>query len=160
MTTARPLPQSPPPEGTWADRTDWLISSIDEAVAVRGAARNLVGPESAADPTQPVFASTRARVEVTMGELVVNGLRHGGQPVRASLSRGEDGWLLVVSDPATGRPPLVTSTPNGVATGGLGVRLVVAIATTAGWYTDGDEKHVWALIGDQPPPHLLTALEP
>jgi hypothetical protein len=158
MNIVRPLPQAPIPPGSWGARTDWQVSSLDEAFAVRDAARDLVGPGAPESPQDPVYASVGARVELTIGELVMNGLRHGGPPVQASLLRGRDGWLVVVADGAAALPPLLSEVAPEKVQGKLGIRLVVALATSAGWYAADGGKHVWALLADEPSDRLLTAL--
>jgi hypothetical protein len=160
MAITRPLSESLPPGGTWQRRADWTIASVHDAITVRNAACEIVGPDDAAAAAAALseLTSLSGRVQAAMGELVANGLHHGGPPVLATLSRGTTGWLLVVSDAAVESPPIVATEPVGTAKGGLGLRLVVSMATAAGWYTDDTRKHVWALIGDQPPSHLLAAL--
>jgi anti-sigma regulatory factor (Ser/Thr protein kinase) len=164
MSTALPLPEASWPEQVWREPVRWSVAGIDEAFAVRTAAGELVGLEDALDqPSLTVYASARARVEATLGELVVNGLRHGGSLVQVSLARGPDGWLIVVTDSAADRPPrpvaTVDETPDAASfetpSGGLGLPMVAGLATAAGWFAENDSKHVWALITDVPPPHLL-----
>jgi hypothetical protein len=169
-----PLTRSSPPAGTWRARAEWTVSSPEEVFAVREAALAMLGEtadrRATPDPARPVFSDVGARLQAAMGELVANGLRHGGPPVRASLARGRTGWLLTVSDSATGKPPLLRKMSISVAegagpdadalTGGFGIRMVVALATRTGWYVTDDVKHVWAQIDDEPPPHLMQILEP
>jgi len=48
------------------------------------------------------------RLLLAFEELVSNGLRHGGTPVRAVLSATDTGWLLEVSDAAR-EPTMATA---------------------------------------------------
>jgi anti-sigma regulatory factor (Ser/Thr protein kinase) len=164
MTTELPLPEAFWPEGGWLEPVRWQVHTLDEAFTVQAAAGELVGPQDSFDEHEPrvaVYASARARVETAMGELVVNGLRHGGPQVRASLARGPGQWLIVVTDaarpPHVGEFPAATTSkpPSAVATGGLGLPMVIGLSTTAGWFTEDHRTHVWALITDVPPSRLL-----
>jgi two-component sensor histidine kinase len=158
-----------PAAADWDVRINWHISSHEQASAARAAAAEFVhvNPEherardlDLADRSADrlVFAATSERLRSTFGELLTNGLRHGDPPVRATLSRGENAWLLDVCDAATERPPRISPVSTGQTRGGLGLRLVTSLAASAGWYTDETGKHVWALIGDEAPAHLIAAL--
>jgi hypothetical protein len=166
MATELPLPKASWPAGDWQEPVRWHVRTLDEAFTVRAAAGEFVCPEDTFDTDQHparVYASARARVESTMGELVVNGLRHGGPQVRASLTRGPGRWLIVVTDAPADRSsrigaPLAATTgtpPFALPTGGLGLPMVVGLATTAGWFSENNRTHVWAVITDVPPSHLL-----
>jgi hypothetical protein len=154
-----PFVRSMPPSGAWEEILSWDISSNDEAAAVRGAAATLIGSDHDNDSERPVFAASGARVETVLGELIANGLRHGEPPVHASLSRAGGAWLLVVSDAATEHPPQLRPEFSGpTRNGGLGLRLVLSLAADVGWHADDTSKHVWALIGDEAPAHLIATL--
>jgi hypothetical protein len=157
MRIGRLLSHSPLPDGSWLQCTRWHISSIEGAYAARATARDLVAGEVGADAGRPMLSSAPSRVEHVMGELAVNAVRHGAPPVQASLSRSGTGWLIVVSDTATEPFPAVNGPETLATTGGLGIRLVLLIATTSGWYGDDSSKHIWALVGDEPPAHLIDA---
>jgi hypothetical protein len=155
------------PAGYWDRRCEWPVSSVPDAVTARSRARAVVAagePDPAAVPaaqpaTRPVFASATARVEMVLGELIVNGLKHGGSPVTASLSRGERGWMLEVADPAVDAVPAPAGPGADPADpGGLGLRLTIALAEAVGWYTEGERKYVWAMVPDEPPARLLATL--
>ncbi|GLY31793.1 ATP-binding protein [Kineosporia sp. NBRC 101731] len=160
--SAAVLTQARPPAGFWAQRLDWEIDSFDGSVEARTQARDAVaaagGSGHASHPSGHVFSAASERVAMTMGELTVNGLRHGGPPVTASLSRGPQGWLLVVADKAADRVPV----PPGAdltAVGGLGLRLVISMSVEVGWCVEKDRKLVWALVGDMPSPSLMHRLD-
>ena len=164
--TATVLDRRRPP-GSWTRRGEFPISGIDEAMKVREAVRDAVAErEAAADPDEPLFSSPSARAETALGELLLNGLRHGRGPVRAALFRGSAadgraGWLLEVSDTAVDDvPEVLPPIPAGASPtpGGLGLPLALSLATEVGWYVEGDAKHVWALIEDRAPDHLVDAL--
>ena len=55
------------------------------------------------------------------------------------------GWLLVVSDASTERPPS-PAVDRDPATGGLGLYLVARLATAHGWIAASGRKHVWACL--------------
>lgn len=78
-------------------------------------------------------------VELVMGELVINALRHGlaehttpsGQPVRIVLALTRESLLCVVTDPSEDRPA-----PRDVdfsAEGGRGLRVVEGLSHKWGW---------------------------
>jgi anti-sigma regulatory factor (Ser/Thr protein kinase) len=98
------------------------------------------------------------RLLLAFEELVSNGLRHGGTPVRAVLTTTDTGWLLEVSDAAGDSPP-VPAVGRDAALGGLGLYLVAQMSTAHGWTVDAEgRKVVWARIdveptdGDDAPP--------
>ncbi|GAA3612515.1 hypothetical protein GCM10022223_30760 [Kineosporia mesophila] len=160
--SAAVLTEGRPPSGFWAQRLDWEIDSFGSSVEARTQARDAVAAagESVhpAHPSGHVFSAASERVELTMGELTVNGLRHGGPPVTASLSRGTQGWLLVVTDQAADRVPVPPGT-DLTAVGGLGLRLVLSMAVEVGWCVEEDRKLVWALVADAPSPGLVHRLD-
>ncbi|MBT0771903.1 hypothetical protein KIH74_23380 [Kineosporia sp. J2-2] len=159
--TGAVLTRGRPPVGFWAQRLDWDIDTVDGSVRARTQARDAVAAgeaHHAAHASGHLFAAASERVAMTMGELTVNGLRHGEPPVAASLSRGTRGWLLVVSDAATDRVPSAPGSDLSVA-GGLGLRLVLTMSAEAGWCVERGRKLVWALIGDAPPRPLVSRLD-
>ncbi|GAB3268458.1 ATP-binding protein [Kineosporia babensis] len=151
-----------PPIGFWAQRLDWDIDTVDSSVLARTEARSAVAAAGeshhAAHPSGHVFAAASERVAMTMGELTTNGLRHAEPPVTASLSRGNRGWLLVVSDGSVSRVPAAPG-QDITAVGGLGLRLVMSMSLEVGWCLERGRKLVWALIGDTPPKSMLATLD-
>jgi len=86
------------------------------------------------------------RLLLTFEELTSNGLRHGRPPVRVTVSQGDDGWLIDVTDAATDRTP-TPAVGRDPAHGGLGLYLVARLAAAHGWWNEaGRRKHVWALV--------------
>ncbi|GLY18314.1 ATP-binding protein [Kineosporia rhizophila] len=160
--SAATLAEGRPPIGFWAQRLDWVIDSVEGSVRARDEARNAVAAagesHNAAHPSGHVFSAASERVAMTMGELTINGLRHGRSPVSASLSRGSRGWLLVVSDAAVDRIP-ASPGPDVNAVGGLGLRLISSMALEMGWCLERGRKLVWALVADAPPQRMIAVLD-
>ena len=156
------LVEGRPPIGFWAQRLDWGIDSVESSVRARDEARSAVAAAGeshhAAHPSGHVFSAASERVAMTMGELTLNGLRHGRPPISASLSRGSRGWLLVVSDAAVDRIP-ASPGPDLNAVGGLGLRLVSSMALEMGWCLERGRKLVWALVADAPPQRMIALLD-
>jgi serine phosphatase RsbU (regulator of sigma subunit)/anti-sigma regulatory factor (Ser/Thr protein kinase) len=86
------------------------------------------------------------RLLLAVEELVSNALRHGGTPVRATVTTTATGWLLEVSDAAGDSPP-VPAVGRDAALGGLGLYLVAQLSGAHGW-AEGDDgrKVVWARV--------------
>lgn len=159
--TGSVLTEARPPRGFWAQRQEWEIATMDGSVRARLEARAAVAAVEShgQHPSGHVFAAASERVAMTMGELTVNGLRHGDPPVTASLARGARGWLLVVSDAAAGEPPTDPTGQDISAVGGLGLRLVISMSGEVGWCVERGRKLVWALIADEPSAQLITRLD-
>jgi serine phosphatase RsbU (regulator of sigma subunit) len=86
------------------------------------------------------------RLLLAFEELVSNGLRHGGNPVRAVVTTVGSGWLVEVSDAAGDEPP-VPAVGRDAALGGLGLYLVAQLSAAHGWTAeDGGRKVVWARV--------------
>jgi serine phosphatase RsbU (regulator of sigma subunit)/anti-sigma regulatory factor (Ser/Thr protein kinase) len=102
------------------------------------------------------------RLLLAFEELVSNGLRHGGNPVRVVVTSVGSGWLVEVSDAAGDVPP-VPAVGRDAALGGLGLYLVAQLAAAHGWTAEDDgRKVVWARVdfpGDAAPsPRPASAL--
>ncbi|MPQ97072.1 ATP-binding protein [Modestobacter sp. I12A-02628] len=76
-------------------------------------------------------------------ELTSDALRHGGPPVRTSITVTD--WLLDVSGGAGDQPP-ARAGGREPALGGLGLQLTAALATAHSWMTSGTREHVWARV--------------
>jgi serine phosphatase RsbU (regulator of sigma subunit)/anti-sigma regulatory factor (Ser/Thr protein kinase) len=86
------------------------------------------------------------RLLLAFEELVSNGLRHGGSPVRVVVTSAATGWLVEVSDAAGDSPP-VPAVGRDAALGGLGLYLVAQLSAAHGWTAeDGGRKIVWARV--------------
>jgi hypothetical protein len=151
---------SAPPAGAWSQVGFWTVGASTSLAMIRrrvvaAALRDRAGlPES--DPAAKLAAASE-RLSLVCGELAANGLRHGQPPVTVTLARGPQSWLLVVSDREPAKVPRPWA-PDLSAGARLGLPLVRAASRRVGWYVEGATKHVWAEIGDRPPPGLLRAL--
>ena len=95
-----------------------------------------------------------ARLSLVCGELAANGLRYGRPPITVALARGEQSWLVVVSDHATASRPVLRA-PDLDRGGRIGLHLVVAVSERVGWHVSGGSKQVWAEVGDRAPASVL-----
>ena len=89
------------------------------------------------------------RLLLAYEELASNGFRHGSRPVRVTVSAGNTGWLVDVTDAAPARPP-APAVDRDPASGGMGLYLVARLAAAHGWFAERDRKHVWAWIALTP----------
>jgi hypothetical protein len=85
------------------------------------------------------------RLLLVMEELASNALRHGRPPVTVTLTISRLGWVVVVSDTATDRPP-VPAPDRDPSDGGMGLSLVARLCRAHGWVIEGDRKSVWARV--------------
>ena len=85
------------------------------------------------------------RLLLAFEELGSNGLRHGGPPVRVTVTATARGWVLDVTDDAGSSPP-VPAVGRDAAQGGLGLYLIAELASAHGWHACDGRKHVWAAI--------------
>ncbi|WP_369251987.1 ATP-binding protein [Geodermatophilus amargosae] len=85
------------------------------------------------------------RLLLAFEELASNGLRHGAPPVSVSVSQGDGGWLITVSDGASERTP-TPDVDRDPADGGLGLYLVARLSAAYGWCTRTGRKDVWASV--------------
>jgi anti-sigma regulatory factor (Ser/Thr protein kinase) len=134
-------PLRPLPDGR-GEVWRWELGTIAELPAARSDLRCLLGAVGVARETED---DAGEQLVLAFDELASNALRHGKQPVVATVVAGSGGWLLDVSDrarevmpaPAVGRDP---------AKGGLGLHLVARLSVAHGWYVDAGCKHVWACL--------------
>jgi serine phosphatase RsbU (regulator of sigma subunit)/PAS domain-containing protein len=86
------------------------------------------------------------RLLLAFEELVSNAVRHGRQPVEATVTVTDHFWLLQVTD-AAGKEPPTPAVGRDAALGGLGLGLVAAICGAVGWEPRADgRKVVWARL--------------
>ena len=71
------------------------------------------------------------RMVLIVDELASNGLRHGGPPVGATLSRSGDHWMIAITDSAAGQPPHPAQ-GRDPGRGGFGLYLVADLADRHG----------------------------
>jgi hypothetical protein len=60
------------------------------------------------------------------------------------------GWLIDISDRATGRAPQPT-TDRDPALGGMGLQIVATLSALRGWTVAAGRKHVWAYLRTRRP---------
>jgi anti-sigma regulatory factor (Ser/Thr protein kinase) len=134
----RPPPPGPHATvlGSWApaDAAGLTACRRQLAVALHDGSRGAGTDETAVE-----------RLLLAFEELGSNALRHGGQPVRMTLTVDDACWLLEVSDAAAGRPP-VPAHDRDPSLGGLGLHLVARICASHGWTTGAGCKTAWACI--------------
>lgn len=156
-----PLTETPPPGVARGPLTVWEVGEAADLSAVRTALCSRAGEHETrvADPDgrRPLLASAAERVGLVFSELATNALRHGRHPVTVTLARSRDGWLVTVSDGGRDHGPLVVERARNRA-GGHGLRLVLQLSRSAGWYRDLTLKHVWAEVPDAPPQSLMRSL--
>jgi serine/threonine-protein kinase RsbW len=151
---AGPPADSGAPCGTWsvqiAPQLRRIRASIDELARRRYDRPALDAPEQS-------LQGVLERLALIVSELAGNALRHAQAPITVSLARLPGGWLLDVSDGSPRAVPLV-GRGGAHVTHGRGLRLVLIMSTPAGWYAEGDSKHVWAVVPDTTPPALAGLL--
>jgi two-component sensor histidine kinase len=106
----------------------------------------LTGSTTVARPEREHWSE---RLVLVADELASNGLRHGGPPVAASLSRRNDEWLIAVSDSSTGTPP-IPARDRDPRLGGFGLYLVADLSARHGWFAHRGAKTVWAVVPTSP----------
>ncbi|MEV8537367.1 ATP-binding protein [Streptomyces sp. NPDC051572] len=89
-------------------------------------------------------------VELAVGELCTNAVRHGGGLAGLELTLGTGRQFappllrVMVNDRAPGRAPELPLDAGLLTEGGRGLQLVEALARRWGWHRTGfDEKQVW-----------------
>lgn len=118
------------------------LYSLAELVHLRARLRTqLTGSPVVVHPEREHWSE---RMVLIVDELASNGLRHGGAPVGATLSRSGNQWMIAITDssmrppqPAQGRDP---------SRGGFGLYLVADLADQHGWSRTHGNKIVWAVI--------------
>jgi two-component sensor histidine kinase len=79
------------------------LRSLAELVHLRARLRTeLTGSPVVVHPEREHWSE---RMVLIVDELASNGLRHGGPPVEATLSRSGDHWMIAITDSAAGQPP-------------------------------------------------------
>jgi anti-sigma regulatory factor (Ser/Thr protein kinase) len=135
-------PQSPVPQvkGTaW----QWQIATLRQLSSLRAELRTLWRSAGCDDATSDDPVSDR--ILLAVDELASNGLRHGADPVLARLVATAEGWLIDISDGATGQAP-EPAIGRDAALGGLGLHLVAELTASRGWAVVAGRKHVWAFL--------------
>ena len=129
--------------GGFAELWHQDLHSVAQLVRLRARLRaELTGSPTVVHPEREHWSE---RLVLIVDELASNALRHGGAPVRASLRRSGDDWLIVVSDSAAGIPPQPAEGRDPTR-GGFGLYLVADLAQRHGWRSLGEGKVVWAVL--------------
>ena len=138
-------PSRPPPLTEGPVHT-WNLSKTAELAGLRSDVRRRLdqGPTSFPD-----HRAASERLLLAVEELTSNALRHGELPVTTTITIGDTGWLVVVTDSAVDRPPF-QDIDRDPAQGGLGLKLVGMLSSAHGWVTEDSRKQVWAFVPHQP----------
>jgi anti-sigma regulatory factor (Ser/Thr protein kinase) len=134
----RPLPPLGSDSATWDGRPCALADITQLRLQLRAGLADGARPRGADEDDVE-------RLLLIFEELASNGLRHGRAPVRVVVTTSKTGWLIDVSDAATGSPP-APAVGRDAANGGLGLYLVDRLSDAHGWTMQDDRKHVWAQL--------------
>ena len=115
--------------------------SAGELHALRAEVRARLYLAPGHQPLEPVDE----RLILAVDELVSHGLRHGDGPVRVRMTETATGWLIEVSEPATGDDPAAVVDDDSVLPD-LGLQLVARMTTGRGWTVADDRTHMWAHV--------------
>jgi signal transduction histidine kinase len=119
------------------------LHSLAELVHLRARLRTeLTGRPVLVQPEREHWSE---RMVLIVDELASNGLRHGGAPVGATLSRLGDHWMIAISDSAADQPPQPAQ-GRDPGRGGFGLYLVADLAERHGWFRTPGTKTVWAVV--------------
>jgi two-component sensor histidine kinase len=119
------------------------LHSLAELVHLRARLRTeLTGSPVVVHPEREHWSE---RMVLVVDELASNGLRHGGAPVGATLSRSGDEWMIAITDSAAGQPPQPAQ-GRDPGRGGFGLYLVADLADRHGWSCAQGAKIVWAVL--------------
>lgn len=122
------------------------LTSLSQLAGLRARLRaDLTGSATVEHPEREHWAE---RLVLVADELASNGLRHGGAPVAAALSRDDRRWLIAVSDSSPDVPP-TPAQGRDPGKGGFGLYLVADLAVEHGWArTARGEKTAWAVLAE------------
>jgi hypothetical protein len=132
----RPLPDADGEGVVWK----WQLSSVAQLRALRAELRRRLRSAHGDDD------EVDEQILLAVDELASNGLRHGTAPVGARIVGTTRGWLIDITDRATGQAP-EPATDRDPALGGMGLHIVARLSALHGWTVAAGRKHVWALLG-------------
>jgi anti-sigma regulatory factor (Ser/Thr protein kinase) len=127
-------PSASPPPATPA--LSWELRDVAQLPQVRNELRR--------HATQ-ADSDARDQLILALDEMASNALRHGGGRVRAAVRLTPEAYLIEVSDGAASAPPS-PAVDRDPSEGGLGLYLIAEMAMAHGWYVQGGDKYVWALL--------------
>jgi len=140
---ALPWIQGRPPHGS--NCRSWSPQHLRELSRVRR--EFLTWITSVADASLRLRENRIEESVLALDELMSNALRHGRAPVDVQVCASEGGVLLQVGDRAAENPPRPTSTRDP-SDGGMGLGMIADFALDCGWFTQDDQKVVWAVMPD------------
>lgn len=135
------------PPSTFALERAWVLDSPEQLSTLRA---SILGAITADDPTGSGALDEVAEDMVLIAsELATNALRYAYPPTVVRLLRKGIAFLLDVEDHAPGAAPYVAA-GRAEGNGGLGLQIARRLARDVGWYANGMEKHVWAVLPGPP----------
>ena len=130
------------PPTTFTLERAWVLDSLEQLSPLRTAILAAVAGD--AGPAAALHEVGEDMVLIA-SELAANALKYAYPPTVVRLLRDRDAYLLDVEDHAPGAEPYVAvGRPDGH--GGLGLQIARRLARDVGWYANGSEKHVWAVL--------------
>lgn len=141
-------------------RGSWVLEAASDLPDAREHLRQEIGGRGQPAGYAFALADPVERVLLASTELAGNAIRHAVPPVTLQLLRSARGWLVRVTDAHPGSPPVQPEQATATGQGRRGLLIVDALSGETGWYPDGDVKHVWAFVPDQPPDRLVQTLRP
>jgi anti-sigma regulatory factor (Ser/Thr protein kinase) len=137
MPAHRPRPTSRrSPASPWSTPVQQTFDAVSETVPL--ARRVLDAWLSSWD-----LGGHHADLELAVGELVTNAVRHGKPPIRLVMAKLPDRIRVEVHDCGGGRPAIRPARQTGPDAGGWGLRIVDQLVDTWGTDTSGDNTSVW-----------------
>ena len=132
-----------PPEAFVLERA-WILDSPEQLSPLRTAIAAAIAGDGGAPPA--ALDEVAEVMVLIASELATNALKYAYPPTVVRLLRNDtNAFLLDVEDHAPGAAPyLAVGRPEGQ--GGLGLQIARRLAWDVGWYANGAEKHVWAML--------------
>lgn len=134
LTMATPSASRPP---DLAEVQRWVLDNPAQLRLMRGSLLDSIECDGY------VAGDVADRMLIVATELATNALKYGLPPTIVRLCRNDQDFVIDVVDHNPADQPAEPS-PNGAASGGLGLKLARAMALDVGWYATATAKHVWA----------------